>query len=324
MELLNLTISITVFFFVASLVALIYLAWGGRFAERLSLRKRLLYLSAGGNHGRARLATDRQPLLKNATPLDRFTLALPRLDRLDRRLIKSDLPLNAASFIAVSLCLGGASALAGLWLLPRPALAIPAGLLGAFIPWLLLAAAERRSDRRFGEQLPAALDLMARALRSGHALSAAMEMVAEESEEPLSGEFRAAVDEMKLGLSLADALGNMCGRVTCLDLRFFTVSVVIQRETGGNLAEILDRIGSLIRERMQFHKQVQALTAEGRLSGNILIALPVTMFLYIYFVNYDYVSLLWTDRLGVALLCGGLVMQAGGYLLIRRLVRIDI
>lgn len=324
MGLLTLTISLTVFLFVASLVALGYLVWAGQFSEKLTIKKRLLYISAGGSHGRERLESYKKSILKNATPLEKFAFSLPRLNFLDRKIIKARFPINATTFVVLSLFLACAGTLLGLWFLPQKAVAIVVGLLFLLIPYLILTLSEKRSDVRFSEQLPAALELMARALRSGHALSSAMEMVAEELEEPIKGEFRATVDEMKLGLTLNDALNNMCRRVTSMDLKFFAVSVVIQRETGGNIAEILDRIGNLIRERVQFKKQVDTLTAEGRLSGVILISLPALMFVYIYIVNNEYVSLLWTDQIGIYMLyvCG--FMQIAGFYLINRIVKIDI
>lgn len=324
MELLTITISLTVFLFVAALVALAYLVWAGRFTEKLSIKKRLLYISAGGSHGKERLENYKNSLLKNATPLEQLAFSLPRIDWLDRKIIKSRFPINVTTFIIVSLLLCCTGILLGFWLLPQKQFAFIPGFLFLIIPFMLLSFAEKHSDKQFGEQLPGAMDLMARALRSGHALSSAMEMVAEELDEPIKAEFRAAVDEIKLGLTINEALNNMCSRVPSVDLKFFAVSVIIQRETGGNIAEILDRIGTLIRERVQFKRQVDSLTAEGRLSGNILVALPVVMFIYIYIANFDYVSLLWMDPLGIYLLYGGIIMQIIGYYAINRIVTIDI
>jgi tight adherence protein B len=324
MGLLTVTISLTVFLFVASLVALGYLVWVGQFAEKLTIKKRLLYISAGGSHGKERLEKYKKSILKNATPLEKFAFSLPRINFLDRKIIKSRIAINATTFVVLSLFLACTGTLLGLWLLPQKAASVVVGLLFLLIPYLILTLSEKRSDARFSEQLPAALELMARALRSGHALSSAMEMVSEELEEPIRGEFRAAVDEMKLGLTVNEALNNMCSRVPSMDLKFFAVSVIIQRETGGNIAEILDRIGILIRERVQFKRQVDTLTAEGRLSGVILISLPAFMFIYIYIVNNDYISLLWIDQIGIYMLYACGIMQVAGFYLINRIVKIDI
>lgn len=324
MELQIITVLITVFLFVASLVAFGYIVWAGRFAEKRTAKKRLLYLSAGGAHGLERLESYRSSLLKNASPMERLAFTLPRIRKLDRMLVKVRFPLSATAFLLLSFTLGGVGTLVGLWLLPIKASAFMLGMFFFVIPFLVLRHAESASNAKFDEQLPEAMDLMARALRSGHALSSAMEMVSQEMEAPLSNEFRAAVDEMKMGLTFSDALENLCGRIPSMDLRFFAVSVIIQKETGGNIAEILDRISRLIRERIQFKRQVNTLTAEGRLSGNILIAIPVLMFVYIYFVNYEYISLLWTDKIGHVLLLGGICMQIFGMIVIKRMVKIDI
>jgi tight adherence protein B len=143
-------------------------------------------------------------------------------------------------------------------------------------------------------------------------------------EEPIKSEFRATVDEISMGLSLKDAFDNLCTRVPSTDLRFFAIALLIQKETGGNIAEILDRIGRLIRERLQFKRQVRALTAEGRLSAWVLILLPLVMLVYMYFVNYDYVSQLWTEKMGLYMLTGGFFLQCVGAFVIRRIVTIDI
>jgi tight adherence protein B len=172
--------------------------------------------------------------------------------------------------------------------------------------------------------LPEALDLLSRSMRSGHALSAGMEIITQEMDEPIRSEFAAAIDEINLGLSFREALENMCERMPSRDLRFFAVATLIQRETGGNIAEILDQISGLIRERTKFKRHVVALTAEGRISGVVLIGLPVAMFVYLYFVNYDYVSLLWNDRLGYIMMVVSIINMFIGTLVIKKMTQIEI
>ena len=142
------------------------------------------------------------------------------------------------------------------------------------------------------------MELVARALRAGHSLAAGMHVVAEEMPAPISKEFGRVYEEQNLGIPLEEALKGMCDRVPNLDLRFFVTSVAIQRQTGGDLAEILDRIGYVIRERFKILGQVKALTAEGRLSGVVLIALPIGLFLMMLYMKPDYIELLWTDPMG--------------------------
>jgi len=188
---------------------------------------------------------------------------------------------------------------------------------------LWLRSLEQKSLNKFQEQLPEALDLLGRALRSGHALTSGVEMIAEEMADPLGGEFQAVVDEITMGLTLKEALENLCTRVPNPDLRFFTIAILVQKETGGNIAEILDNISRLIRERVKFKRHVSTLTAEGKVSAVILVLLPVVMFIIIYFLNYNYISLLWTDTEGQKLMAGGIVMLILGVMMIRRIIRIE-
>jgi tight adherence protein B len=165
---------------------------------------------------------------------------------------------------------------------------------------------------------------LARSLRSGQSLASGFNMVAGEMSPPISREFGRIFDEQNLGVSLDDSLRSMCVRVPNLDLRFFVTAVILQRQTGGDLAEILDKIGTLIRERFQIWGAVQALTGEGRLSGIVLMALPVALFVALYFLNPDYVMLLFDDPLGQKMLAGGVVLQVLGALVIRKIVTIKV
>ena len=149
-------------------------------------------------------------------------------------------------------------------------------------------------------------------------------MVSEEMLAPIGSEFQRVFEEQNLGIAMDEALNNMCERVPNLDLRFFVTSIILQRQTGGDLAEILDKIGYLIRERFKIFGQVQALTGEGRLSGIVLLALPPALFLAVYRLNPDYVMVLFTDPMGKQMLAGGVVMQILGALVIRKIVNIRV
>jgi len=184
----------------------------------------------------------------------------------------------------------------------------------------------KRSARlkKFGAQLPEAMELVARALRAGHSLAAGLHVVADEMPEPISKEFGRVYEEQNLGVSLEDALNHMCDRVPNLDLRFFVTSVNIQRQTGGDLAEILDRIGHVIRERFKILGQVKALTAEGRLSGVVLIAMPIGLFLMMLHMKYDYIELLWTDPMGQKMSGGAIILMIIGSYAIKKIVDIKV
>jgi tight adherence protein B len=190
------------------------------------------------------------------------------------------------------------------------------------IIWLLMR--RKRRLKKFAAQLPEALELIARALRAGHSLAAGMNLVAHEMSAPIAVEFGRTFEEQNLGIPLEEALENLTQRVPNLDLKFFATAIILQRQTGGDLAEILDKIGHLVRERFQIWGQVQALTGEGRLSGIVLLALPPALFAVVYRMNPDYLMLLFTDEMGKKMLVGGLVMQLLGALAIRKIVNIRV
>ncbi len=325
MDTLTFLLLCAIFLFTATLVVVIFLAWTeGRFAEKRTIKKRLLYMSAGGKHGQDKLISYRQRALKEVGAFEQAVLKLPRISGLDRMLVKSKVPMNASVFVMASCALGAIGLLLGLKFLPNVAGAVALGIILIFIPFMFLKLAERSYFNKFQEQLPEALDLLGRAMRSGHALTSGLDMIGQEMEDPIKSEFTATVDEIKLGLTVNEAFENLCARVPSTDLRFFAVAVIIQKETGGNLAEILDNISRLIRERVQFARQVKALTAEGRYSAGILIALPIVMFIYIYFANYEYVSLLWTEKIGLYMLFGAGILQLIGAYVIKKIVSIEI
>jgi tight adherence protein B len=198
------------------------------------------------------------------------------------------------------------------------------GILMFATPWAWLLNKRRMRLKAFAGQLSDALELVARALRAGHSLAAGMHVVAEEMPSPIADEFGRVYEEQNLGIPIEDALKAMCERVPNLDLRFFVTSVLIQRMTGGDLSEILDKIGYVIRERFRILGQVQALTAEGRLSGVILIALPFGLFIMMLYIKPDYVEKLWTHELGIKMSIFALIAQLVGALVIKKIVNIKV
>ncbi|HMC66815.1 MAG TPA: type II secretion system F family protein [Gemmataceae bacterium] len=211
------------------------------------------------------------------------------------------------------------------WLATKSIWAAPfVGLLVFPLPFLWLLNKRRVRLKSFAGQLPDGLELVARALRAGHSLGAGMHVVAEEMPSPIADEFSRVYEEQNLGIALEDAMRQMCERVPNLDLRFFVTSVAIQRQTGGDLSEILDKIGYVIRERYRILGQVKALTAEGRLSGVVLIALPFVLFLVMLHIKPDYVATLWTHPLGKQMSIIGLIMQVLGAVVIKKIVDIKV
>jgi tight adherence protein B len=237
---------------------------------------------------------------------------------------QADCHIKPATLTGIGLALAFASMSVG-FLLGAPLVLLPInGLFWFSMPWVWLLLKRRRRLNKFASQLPDALELVARALRAGHSLGAGMHVVAEEMPDPVAGEFGRVFEEQNLGIPIEEAMKSMCERVPNLDLRFFVTSVAIQRQTGGDLAEILDKIGYVIRERFRILGQVKALTGEGRLSGVVLIALPFALFGFMLNMQPAYVELLWTTEMGIKMSVAAIIAQIIGALVIRKIVNIKV
>ena len=254
------------------------------------------------------------------TILDRLT---PEFFNLTRTFEQADANIKPSALFGISVGLGVLGAALSVWAVNI--YVAPVGALMCFsLPWLWLYVKRASRLKAFAGQLPDAMELIARALRAGHSLAAGMHVVAEEMPAPVSKEFGRVYEEQNLGIPLEEALKGMCDRVPNLDLRFFVTSVAIQRQTGGDLAEILDRIGHVIRERFKILGQVKALTAEGRLSGIVLIALPIGLFLLMLWMKPDYIELLWKDPMGIKMSVAAIVLMIIGSIAIKKIVDIKV
>jgi tight adherence protein B len=198
------------------------------------------------------------------------------------------------------------------------------GVLGAVLPFLYLYWKKVRRMAKFQRQLPEALELIARALRAGHAFFVGLKLVGEEFSEPIGPEFKRAFDEVSMGISVPQALQNLADRVDCLDVKFFVTSVSVQRETGGNLAEIIESLGLLIRKRFELYMKIKALSAEGKVSAIILFALPLVLGLLLYRMNPEYIELLFTDPIGHTMLMTGSALMILGAFITRKMINIEV
>jgi tight adherence protein B len=253
-------------------------------------------------------------------------LFLERVGNIDINLLfdQADVSMTIGKLGMISGGLAAVAIAAG-FLLHVNSLLIPLLALGiGLLPLIWLILRRKKHLRMFAAQLPDALDMLARALRSGQSMGAAIGMVSNELPVPLGKEFGRVFEEQNLGVPLEESLSSMADRIPNLDLRFFATAVILQRQTGGDLAEILDKIGYLVRERFQIMGQVQALTGEGRLSGVVLLALPVLLFAAVYHLNRDYLVVLLTDDMGKKMLLGAIVLQLLGALVIRKIVNIKV
>ena len=210
-------------------------------------------------------------------------------------------------------------------MLTRSPFGIPAGFaIGFALPFMFLKFKRTKRLRAFEEQFPEALDLIARALKAGHAFATGLKMAADELDEPVGPEFRKTFDEQNFGLPLKDALENLTLRIPILDVRFFATAVLIQRETGGNLSEILENLAHVVRERFKILRQVRVYTAHGRLTGYVLLALPAVLGIALSFINPDHMNMLFRERMGQILLMVAMGMQIAGYIWIKQVVKIEV
>ncbi len=237
---------------------------------------------------------------------------------------QADVNLNFTKFLLASLGLGGIGLVISAAVGIHPALIPMAALILGFVPLMWILFRRKRRMKAFAAQLPDALEMLSRSLRSGQSIGFGFNMVSSEMAAPIGKEFGRVFEEQNLGVPLDDSLRGMTERIPNLDLKFFSTAVILQRQTGGDLAEILDKIGSLIRERFRIWGQVQALTGEGRMSGVVLLGLPFVLFLAVYQLNPDYISVLFTDPMGKKMLFVAVVMQVIGALVIRKIVNIKV
>jgi tight adherence protein B len=300
-----------------------YLAWNAsRGPETKRIEARLRAMSAGAGTRESSLI--KQRLLSKTPAMERLLLQAPRIHQLDRMLLQSGLQLTVGGFLGLTLL----AALIG-WVLAMfyslPAfMVIIAGVAAGGLPLFYVLRAKSKRMEAIELQLPDALDLMARAMLAGHAFPSGVQMVGNELPEPVAGEFRIVFDEINFGISVQDALTNLATRVPSTDLRYFVISVLIQRETGGNLAELLGNISALIRARLKLLGAVRVLSAEGRLSALILTVLPFALAGVINFVNPAFLSVLWTDPAGLKISSGALLIMIFGMFWMWRIIKIRV
>jgi len=302
----------------------VYLLWNSYHgAEAKRLNRRLQSLSAGGH------SWEQSEFLKNrmagkTTLVEQFLLRIPRLHEFDRILMQSGKELTVSKFLGLT----GGAALAGfiVWLvLPVPLWVAPILVLGsAAMPLIYVLRARRQRLEGIERQLPDALELMARAMRAGHAFPSTVQMVGQEVPDPIAQEFRLTFDEVNYGVPIQDALMNLAARVPLTDLRFFVIAVSIQRQTGGNLAELLDKLAALIRARFKLLGTIRVLATEGRVSAWILSILPFVLVAILNLINPKFMSVLWNDPAGVITVWIGLTFMVVGIVWMWRIVKIRV
>jgi tight adherence protein B len=316
----------TIMAFVAVVLLLegLYMIWNSyKGPEAKKIEQRLRALSAGSDSSE-RAAVLRNRMLSEVPAIERLLLGIPRIKNLDRLLVQSGLEWTMAKLLAMSLLFGATAYVMLSFAILLPFFQLGAALVASLLPLAYVRWNRRRRLRRMEQQLPDTLDLIGRAMRAGHALPSSLQMAGQEMADPIATEFRITHDEINFGVSMQQALGNLSERVPITDVRYFVVAVLIQREAGGNLTEVLDNLSQLIRNRLKFHAKIKVLTTEGRLSAWVLGLLPFGLAGLLYFANHDFIAILWTDPVGIKITNIVLGMMAVGAVWLYKLIQIRV
>ncbi|TPQ37610.1 MULTISPECIES: type II secretion system F family protein [Cupriavidus] len=303
----------------------IFIWWNsthGAAAKRIEARLRAL--SAGGQVGAEQLSILKKRLLAGSPRMQQWLMSLPRVGSLDRWLEQSGSTWSVAQLLGycatVALC---TIALIPVVPVPAPLMLVGAAV-AAVLPVLHIMRLRAKRIQQMESQLPDAVDMIARALRAGHSFSGALGMVGQEMKAPIAPEFRTTFEEINYGIALDEAMTNLAIRVPVGDLRYFVIAVLIQRESGGNLAEILDTIGNMVRERLKLFAKIRVLSAEGRMSAWVLGLLPFATGGMILVVNPDFMKVLWEDPIGLKMVGAAVGMMMLGVLWMRKIIRIRV
>ena len=313
-------------FLIVTTIALLIWMFASIDKNQEAIRRRIELVRKAEKRGSvsADLNLVRDELLSSVPLLNRYLMRWSWSTRLHTYLIQAGLKIKPAKIILISAVLGVVSYLVASHYDLRFQIPVLIGVAAGVIPFGFVAWKRNKRLRKFEEHFPEALDLLGRAVRAGHAFTTGLEMIAKDSPEPIAGEFRTTFEEQNFGLPLRDAMLNLAERVPLVDVRFFITALLIQKETGGNLAEILDGLAHVIRDRFRIYRDVHTRTAQGRLTAVILIALPIVMFLVLRVVNRDYVQILFDDPLGPTILAVTAGMQIVGSIILWKIINIEV
>lgn len=319
-------LAVIVFISVFAIAVLLSAASGAGASERMkqTLTRLNALLTVEGNTTDEQVDLQKKELFSTIPLFNRILLKLELAPKLRRFLYQADVKWTPGGFLLISVA-AWAISVSLLYLKTGTfPLSLALGLLPGAIPFLYVFRKRAKRFSKFEEGLPPALDLMVSGLRGGHSLVSALGMVSAEAPDPIGPEFRICFDEQNYGLELRTAFENLANRVPIQDVRIVITAILIQKETGGNLAEVLDKCAHVIRERFRLKKEIRAKTAQGRLSGWVLALMPVGLGILLYLLNPDFISILWKKPLGIKMMYVGAVMITIGGLIIRKIVRIRV
>ncbi len=287
------------------------------------LKKRLRRMAIRGNSS-AIPEELRNEIIREIPPFERFLARIPLIRNLERSLDHAGLKTTTTLFTLYTLLAMVLGFCVGYAVMKGLLYACAAAIVVLLVVVVLLDQMKKHREEKFTEQLPDVLAMLSRSLRAGHSMNSAIELVGQEIADPAGELFKIAYEQQKLGLRILDTLANMLQRIDSLDLRFFITSVSIHGDVGGNLAEVLDRLAETIRERLKIRRQVRVITAQGRLSGYVLGALPIVVFIGLSVLMPGYEEQLFKEKLGNYMLIGAVILQIVGFFVIRKIINIRI
>ena len=320
-----LVIALVVFVVVALATFAVASLFDERRAQARLIKDRLATVQkAAEREPDAELALLRDEQLSKIPAFDTLLRRSARVSAIQESLLQAGMKYRAGNFLVLCLVCGVVAGFAILIWSRNPAIAWAGIIIGAFLPYSFVSYRRQKRFEKIEELFPEAIDTLARAVRAGHAFTTALEMISNETSEPLASEFRQLFEEQKFGMPVRDALMNLTERVPLVDVKFFVTAVMLQRETGGNLAEILDNLSYVIRERFKIQRQARVHTAQGRLTMAVLMGMPPIVVAVLEIFSPEFVYPLFHDPIGHALLVVSLSLQTIGYFVIRKIIKIQV
>ena len=325
MDIIFLTFAVLLFAAVIFMFEGVFMWWSStRGVEAKRIERRLRMMSAGAHGSNEQLSILKQRFLSESPAIERILLQMPRIHHLDLILEQSGIGWSVAKLFTYTSIAFVLVVLLGMYLHLPWFITITVAVVAATIPVMIVLRARKKRLNQFEVQLPEVADLISRSLRAGHAFPSALQMVSEEMPEPVANEFRITFDEINYGIGMNEALQNLATRVPLTDLRYFVIAVLIQRESGGNLAEILGNISKIIRERLKLFSKIRVLSAEGKMSAWVLGLLPFAVALIISILNPEYINSLFTDTVGQKMMGVAAIMILIGVIWMRNIIRIRV
>ena len=320
----NFIVAVIIFAVVVFVIEMLFYAYRTmRNPDSKKIRKRLKIFSYKESKNEIP-DIQQKKLLSDVPLLNKILLRAPGRQYFNRLLRQANVQYPLGVFILLTVFLAITSCCVSYLITRNKVFAVITTLLLAGTPFFYLCLKKKKRVEKFQKQLPEGLELIARSLKAGHAFPSSMKMAADEFDDPLGPEFDATLNEINFGVNVSDALKNLTERINCPDLKFFVISVILQRETGGNLAEIIENLAYIIRERFKLYDKIKTLAAEGKVSAIILVVMPFLIMIYLRFVNPDYINILFSDPAGRIMAGIAAFLMVIGILVMKKMINIKV